>query len=91
MKVKDTVYLRYNSNSVSEKAPEMIRRPALRSRVETSTKVEEDWDAIDEIDDVSNELSINFINMTHHKTLQGNAQDFKQFVNREFSTEKTKT
>ena len=65
MKVKDTVYLRYNSNSVSEKAPEMIRRPALRSRVETSTKVEEDWDAIDEIDDVSNELSINFINKTH--------------------------
>jgi len=69
----------------------MIRRPALRSKIETSTKFEEDWDAIDEIDDVSNELSINFINKTHNKILKDNTQDFKQYINREFSTEKTKT
>ena len=91
VKIKDTVYLRYNSNSVSEKAPDIISRHVLRSKVENSAKVEDDWDAIDENDDVSNELSINFINKTHHKTLKSNAQDFKHFVNREFSTEKTKT
>jgi hypothetical protein len=82
--------LRYNSNSISEKAPDVVRRPTAKPKVEPSNSVE-DWDAIDEVDDVSNELSINFINQTHHKALQSGAQDFKHYVNREFSTEKVKT
>jgi hypothetical protein len=45
---------------------------------------------IDEVDDiVSTELSINFINRLHLKSLQTNdvAPDFRNFVNQEISQE----
>lgn len=60
--------LRYNSNSMSEKPPDIVRRPTARPQVYPSNSIE-DWDAIDEMDNVSNELSINFINKTHYKAL----------------------